>query len=114
MFRGRVIQSHTELDSKLSGKKLAYYLIHYPGWSRRYDIWRQEHDILKLNTENIERMNLIYNQNIAKLRSAYAIYKKTSAKLVLVNGVIQYDNTNQSKKGRSRNKNNVKKRKQNI
>lgn len=99
-FRGKIIQCHSQANEKNNEIEYSeFYLIHYPGWGKKYDIWCQEHDVFKITTEQLESMEYqSYHQNIDKLRKAYAIYKRKSPRLALVDEWIKFENAHESKK----------------
>lgn len=98
-FRGKIIQCHSQVNEENNEMKSSeFYLIHYPGWGKQYDIWCQEHDVFKMTTEQLESMEYqSYHQNIDKLRKAYAIYKRKSPRLALVDEWIKFENAHDSK-----------------
>lgn len=98
MFEGVVIDLHrVETKSINRPSCLYYYLIHYPGWAKRYDIWLQEHDVFKTNEENYEAMNeLTSKENRGHMKRAYAIYKKKCSQIFITNGIVQYERTDGS------------------
>lgn len=98
MFEGVVIDLHKEETKSINRPScLYYYLIHYPGWAKRYDIWLQEHDVFKINEESYEAMNeLTSKENRGHMKRAYAIYKKKCSQIVITNGIVQYERTDGS------------------